>query len=66
MRGCRRYQDGSINEGVGSNKLRGRLIMPGIKNQANGRKRGYESGDENGKAAKSEKHLDAQGLNFNL
>lgn len=40
--------------------------MPGIKNQANGRKRGYESGDENGKAAKSEKHLDAQGLNFNL
>lgn len=47
VRGYRRYKNGGMGEPGGPKKLKTRFSFLGEKTLANGRKRGYESGEEN-------------------
>lgn len=62
----RRYKDGSMQEHGGPKE--NQIQHAWIKNLANGKKRGYKSGEENGKVDLSSSMLDAflGDLGFNL
>lgn len=70
VRGYRKYNDGGMDEHDGPKKPKPRFSMLGVKNLANGKKKGYKSGDENGKVglSQSSSSLDAflGDLGFNL